>query len=232
MKSLGKILLIAVFVVPIVTCILVLKSIWSDDTVLDNKTSGDNDNIMVSVSDPIYESGEELISGDEVILPVSGEIREMGGESFETKIGDPISTIYTDATISSALANVYLEALESSEVVGKLEKHTVVVAQKFPNGWTRVSGTDTTGLKVSGWIRTDNVSFVEDGSTVLNPTSASTGVVTAEPYLNVRLNPTTNATILTTVPKGTTVTIEESVNGWHKITYNGVTGWVSASYVK
>lgn len=233
MKNLGRILLIAVFVVPIIICVVVLKSIWSDDNkVIDNNKNNDDNSISVSVSDPIYESGNTLISGDEVVLPISGEIREMGGETFETKIGDPISTIYTDATISSAVANVYNESLESSEIVGKLEKHAVVVAQKFPNGWTRVSGTDTTGVKISGWIRTDNVSFVETSSSTLNPSGQSTGVVTAEPYLNVRLNPSTNATILTTVPKGVTVTIQESVNGWHKITYNGVTGWVSASYVK
>ena len=228
MKNLGKLLVIAIFVVPIVICILVLRNIWSEDEPKNDEGKGNN-MISVSVSDPIYESGNALGSEDET----SGEIREMGGVSFETKLGDPISKVYTDVTISSALANVYLDSNESSEIVGKIEKHTKVIAQKFPSGWTRVSGTDSTGVKISGWIRTDNVAFNDDGSSTLITTPAgSTGVVTAEPYLNVRLNPSTNATILTKVNKGVTVSIEETVNGWHKITVNGVTGWVSAAYVK
>lgn len=231
MKGLEKVFLIAIFVVPIVICTIVLRDIWSDDS--------DNE-VDVDISAPYYddESGETSVdqpsinvdltgSGDEE----SGDIRQMAGESFENKLGDPISKIYEDATISAAVTNVYSESNESSEIVGKLEKYTIVTAQKFEQGWSRVSGVDSNGIKISGWTKTTNVSY-SDNESLTTSTTIQTGVVTAEPYLNVRLNPNTNATILTKVNKGEKVNIQESANGWYKITVNGVTGWVSADYVK
>lgn len=224
MKGLEKFFLIAIFVVPIVVCTIVLRNIWSDDTDENKDSENDGNSIIVDISDPYVdtESGES---------EESGEILQMGGESFENKLGDPISKIYEDATISAAVTNIYSESNETSEIVGKLEKYTTVTAQKFEQGWSRVTGNDASGIKISGWTKTTNVSY-PDNSNLTTSTNTKTGVVTAEPYLNVRLNPNTSATILTKVDKGVTVTIEDSASGWYKITVNGVTGWVSADYVK
>lgn len=228
MKNLGRFLLIAVFVLPIVICIIVLRNIWSDDK--DTKKTADG--IIVSVSDTVYTSGDAVISGDATFVNTSGETYQMGSETYTTNIGDPVSKLYTDAKISAALANVYLEANENSEVVGKLERPTTVTAQKFPQGWSRVSGTDATGVNVSGWIKTSNVSFPSDSNGDLSTTTANgTGKVVAD-ALNLRISPSMNAQVLTTIPNGTVLTIKESSNGWHKVTYNNVTGWVSAAYVK
>ena len=231
MKGLGKIFLIAIFVVPIVICTIVLRDIWSDDT-----TDNDNENnsVIVDISDPYTEDSTNKDNDVEVDgsgETESGDIRQMAGESFENKLGDPISKIYEDATISAAVTNIYSESKETSEIVGKLEKYAVVTAQKFEQGWSRVSGIDASGIKISGWTKTTNVSY-PDNSSLNTSTSTQTGIITAEPYLNVRLNPNTNATILTKVNKGEKVNIEDSANGWYKITVNGVTGWVSADYVK
>ncbi|MBQ9280465.1 MAG: SH3 domain-containing protein [Clostridia bacterium] len=229
MKNLGRLLLIAVFVLPIVVCIMVLRNIWSDD---DKDIKKPSNGVSVSISDPVYTSGDEIFSGDGIITNSSGETYQMGSETYTTNIGNPISKLYTDAKISAALANVYLEANENSEIVGKLERPTTVTAQKFPQGWSRVSGTDATGMNVSGWVKTSNVSFPSDSNADLNTTVAGgTGTVIAD-ALNLRINPSMNATVLTTIPGGTVLTIKESSNGWHKVTYNNVTGWVSASYVK
>ena len=232
MKGLEKVFLIAIFVVPIVICTIVLRDIWSDDSE-DNDVG--NNGVIVDISDPYTDtSGDTSIdvdltgSGDE---EESGDIRQMAGESFENKLGDPISKIYEDATISAAVTNIYSESSETSEIVGKLEKYTVVTAQKFEQGWSRISGVDANGIKISGWTKTANVSYSDNQSLTTSPT-IQTGTVTAEPYLNVRLNPNTNATILTTVNKGEKVNIEDSANGWYKITVKGVTGWVSADFVK
>ena len=231
MKGLEKVFLIAIFVVPIVICTIVLRDIWSDDS--------DNE-VDVDISAPYYDDESGETSADQPSINVdltgsgdeeSGDIRQMAGESFENKLGDPISKIYEDATISAAVTNVYSESNETSEIVGKLEKYTVVTAQKFEQGWSRVSGVDSNGIKISGWTKTTNVSYSDNQSLTTSPT-IQTGTVTAEPYLNVRLNPNTNATILTKVNKGEKVNIQESANGWYKITVNGVTGWVSADYVK
>lgn len=63
------------------------------------------------------------------------------------------------------------------------------------------------------------------------------GVVTAEPYLNMRANSNTSAEIIETIPKETTVTVKDVINAgrnsvWYKVTYGEKTGYVSADYVK
>lgn len=56
------------------------------------------------------------------------------------------------------------------------------------------------------------------------------GTVTAS-ALNVRSGPSTNNSKITTINKGTKVDIVSTENGWHKISINGTTGYVSAQYV-
>ncbi|MBQ8299599.1 MAG: N-acetylmuramoyl-L-alanine amidase [Clostridia bacterium] len=63
------------------------------------------------------------------------------------------------------------------------------------------------------------------------------GVVTAEPYLNMRANSNTSAEIIETIPKDTTVSVKEVINAgrnsvWYKVTYGEKTGYVSSDYVK
>ena len=232
MKNLGRLFLIAIFVVPIVVCILVLRSIWSSPKENSSKESTIKASSKgISVSDPVYVNDDESGNGS----GNSSATYQMGSETYTTNIGPAISKLYTDAEISSVLSNVYLDANEKSEVVGKLEKRTTVVAQKFPEGWTRVAGKDNTGASISGWVKTSNVSFPSDNgdlNTSVEPAkSNSKGKVTAD-GLNLRLNPSTSATVLTVIPNGTELEILESNNGWYKVTYNKATGWVSAQYVK
>ena len=50
--------------------------------------------------------------------------------------------------------------------------------------------------------------------------------------LNIRQQPNTTAAILTTVKNGTTLTVvEDSVNGWTKIKYNSIEGYVYTTYI-
>lgn len=49
--------------------------------------------------------------------------------------------------------------------------------------------------------------------------------------VNVRVAPNTSATIIGTIkPSGTSITFYETVNGWHKILWNGQTAYTSAQY--
>ncbi len=227
MKGLEKVILIAVFVIPIVICVVILKSIWAEDTVDDKK--GTNNDVLVSI-DPgvVYPDDNGVYSGDSNDL--DDNTSSTSGESFSDK-PQPISKLYTNAEIKSVLADVHTTTDVTSERLGTIEKYTKVTAQKYSGGWSQVTGVDSKGINISGWVKTDNISFPEDNELNVNTTKA-TGVVTAEPYLNVRLSPSTTAEIITKVNKGETVVIEESTNGWHKITVNGRTGWVSSDYVK
>ena len=56
------------------------------------------------------------------------------------------------------------------------------------------------------------------------------GTVTAS-ALNMRAEPTTSSSVVTTVPRGTVVLVLESANGWYKVQYQGQTGYMSGDYV-
>ena len=60
--------------------------------------------------------------------------------------------------------------------------------------------------------------------------AAATGTVTCS-VLNVRSGSSTNAPVITTVSRGTTLDIISSENGWYAISINGTTGYVSSQYV-
>ena len=228
MKGLERIILIAVFVVPIVICVLILKSIWAEDpaTVEEEK----EDKVSVSISDEVVHPDNTLFSGDGENIIV-GDASGSGSSDTSSNNFEQISKLYTDAEIKAVLADVYTTTDVTSERIGTMEKYTKVTAQKFSGGWSQVTGIDSKGVNISGWVKTDNIIFPNDGELNVKPTNG-TGIVTAEPYLNIRLSPSASANKIGEVKKGERVTIEESVNGWHKITVNGVTGWVSSDYVK
>lgn len=57
-----------------------------------------------------------------------------------------------------------------------------------------------------------------------------TGVVTCS-VLNVRETPNTSAKVLTKASQGDQLNVISNSNGWYKVSYDGVTGWVCADYV-
>ena len=74
-----------------------------------------------------------------------------------------------------------------------------------------------------------------DNTTNENATSriASTGQVIDCPLgLNLRQGPGTNTAILRTIPNGATVSIKSLSNGWYNVSYNGINGYVSATYIR
>lgn len=221
MKILGKVILFLIIIVPIIICCVTLNKIWSEEEVYDDVNGELGDNTLVSGDEGTVND----VSGDDIGNEIEIVSGEMAGEQYESKIGEPISKLYTDATVNITVANVYAEADETSEIVGTLEKFTVINAHKYPQGWTRVA--DGT---ISGWMRTDNISFPEGGMLGTGD-DAKTGVITAEPYLNMRASASTSAEIITTIPKGETITIKDSTEGWYKVTYASATGWISADYV-
>lgn len=57
-----------------------------------------------------------------------------------------------------------------------------------------------------------------------------TGVVDAS-SLRLRSEPSLSSSTLTYLPGGTVVSVHEQLNGWYKVVYNDLTGYVSADYL-
>jgi len=57
------------------------------------------------------------------------------------------------------------------------------------------------------------------------------GVVNTSDGLNLRESPSQSAPVLTALPKGAAVDLIETGSQWHKVKYDGATGFVSANYL-
>lgn len=98
-----------------------------------------------------------------------------------------------------------------------------VIEQDTKTKWYKISYNKTTGYVSNSYIK-----LIE--SSTSNPSIVGTKQTTDN--LNFRTGPSTNYSIIATIPKGTAVECyAESTNGWVKIKYNGKDGYVNSSYL-
>lgn len=117
-------------------------------------------------------------------------------------------------TVTASVLNVRESGSTSSRVVGKLNNGAAVTILETSNGWYKITSENTTG-----WV---SATYIE--------VTAKQGETTAN--LNVRSSNSTSSSILTTLPKGTSMTIVEGKEGWYRITSGNVKGWVSSNYIQ
>ena len=231
MKIIWKVVIVLVIIVPIFYCYKTLQTVWEDPE--DYTSSGesqndDNDDIYKSDSGEAInknESGEKTSSGENLVYN-----SELGaGVEYDVTGLKQISKVYENAEVSISVANVYKEHNENSEVVGKLEKGSRITVQNYDNGWSTV-----TNYTLSGWMKTSNIKLPDEGvNMTINPDGGDIkqGTVKVDDALNVRESASTTAKVLTTLNNGTTVTILEENDGWYKIKWSTITGWVKADYI-
>ena len=75
-----------------------------------------------------------------------------------------------------------------------------------------------------------SVDFAVDNTIVVEPGSYK--VKTKGSVLNIRVEPKSGAESLAKVPNGTPLTVVDCIEGWAKVEYNGVTGWVNTAYLE
>lgn len=220
MKIFWKVVIVVIIVVPIIVCWKTLQTVWDDDELV---TSGD---------DYSYRSGEQLQQIKNLIDEEDNKVTASNlgdGVEYDVTGINIISKVYENAEVAISLANVYKDHDESSEVLGKLEKGSLITIQKYDNGWSTV-----TNYTLSGWMKTENIKLPETESNMTLATSGDTrtGTVKVSDSLNMRETASTSAKVLKRLTNGTTVTILESSNGWYKIKVSGTTGWVKSDYIK
>lgn len=67
----------------------------------------------------------------------------------------------------------------------------------------------------------------------ITPITPRTGtVITQNDPLNLRTKPSASAAIVTTIPRGATVTVYGTYDGWYSVGYGETAGYVSAQYVR
>lgn len=83
---------------------------------------------------------------------------------------------------------------------------------------------------------TENTQSTEDSQTPSDSETESQSpekkYVKTTTQVRLREEPNTNCATLDRIDGGTVLLVEETLEGWYKVTYNGKTGYVSADYAK
>ncbi len=75
-----------------------------------------------------------------------------------------------------------------------------------------------------------SVDFADGNTIVVEP--GNYRVKTKGSVLNIRVEPKSGAESLAKVPNGTPITVVDCIEGWAKVQYNSVTGWVNTAYIE
>jgi len=130
----------------------------------------------------------------------------------------------TVTTKSDAL-NIRAAATTSSAIVTKAPKGTKLIINGEEGSFYKVTTPDgKNGYAAKAYVTIN-------GSSTPAPVQPTTTTKTTTANLRLRTEPKTGS-IITTMPKGSKVTVISSSNGWSKVTYNGQTGYASNDYLK
>ena len=130
------------------------------------------------------------------------------------------TTVKTYTTTASL--NLRKMASTSGTILTTIPSGKKVIYLSTYGSWYRVSYNGTIGYVSSQYVKVTS-------SSTITPDSTATYYTTAN--LNLRKMASTSGTILLTIPSGSAVTYLSTYGSWYRVTYKGVTGYVSSQYV-
>ena len=138
-------------------------------------------------------------------------------------------------TVSASSLNVRSSPSTSGSKVTTLSSGAQVTLLESLDGWFRVDANGKTGYVASQYISLAATKAPAASQTTISTPPAAeqtrtTGTVNAS-SLNVRSGPGSSYSKLGTLSSGKQVTILDTQNDWHRIDFNGKTGYVSTQYV-
>ena len=147
-----------------------------------------------------------------------------GSSSSNESTSNTTSTMYTTDRL-----NLRKGAGTSYSVITTLDKGVAVTVHSSSNGWSKVSVNGMSGYVSSNYLSSTKPSTGSSSSN--ESTSNSTSTMYTTDRLNLRKGAGTSYSVITTLDKGIAVTVHSSSNGWSKVSVNGMTGYVSSSYL-
>lgn len=150
--------------------------------------------------------------------PVSADTQTklMGSVSWDKKVAADVNDFL----------NIRKSADTSAKIVGVLLPGCTATAESTEGKWTKI-----TSGNISGYVMTKYLVSADEARKLYNKTVGATGKVTAGSLI-IREEATTASDRLTSVPKGTVLSLKSLEDGWYKVSCNGVNGYVLGSYVK
>lgn len=125
-------------------------------------------------------------------------------------------------TVSATTLNVRNSASMSGAVIATLRMNdTVVIQEKVNNDWYRINCNGTLGYVAARYL--------SDVQTAKNFSAAGT---VSGSDVRIRTSPSTSGAVLGTYSAGTNMEVVGINNGWYKVKYNGLTGYIRSDYFK
>ena len=126
-------------------------------------------------------------------------------------------------TVNVSSVNIRSSASTDAKVITRASRGENVEVTGTSGDWYKVKYKGDTG-----YIRKD---MLVEGTSATSSSSSPTAKVTGS-SVNIRKSASTGAAVLKRVEKGTVLEAVSISDGWVKVKYSGVTGYVSADYVK
>lgn len=136
-----------------------------------------------------------------------------------SKVGSSYMTVTASETkVTTAYLNMRTGPDTSYSVILVIPKGYSVIVTEYSGVWAKVIYNGKTGYC--------HTFYLSDSST---PTESELQYTTAN--LNMRTGPGISYSVILVIPRGSSVQMISSTNGWAKVTYNGKTGYASPAYL-
>jgi mannosyl-glycoprotein endo-beta-N-acetylglucosaminidase len=130
---------------------------------------------------------------------------------------------------------------QDSSIILKLARGVEVTVYSETNGWAKIAAYGQVGYVSSEFLSQTKLTAGSDTitDTNTNNNTDTNNQVTMDKYvdviygssLNLRSAPSSSASVITKLARGTVVNFYSEANGWAKVTANGQTGYVSSQYL-
>lgn len=202
-----------------------------------NLATGDTLNVRSGTSSSTSLLGK-LSAGSTVTITGKDKITGWYRINYNGQVGY-VSSYYIE--LQPETIKVDIETMNRTGKVVKLTTGDTLSVRSGTNSNTTLLGKLSAGStvtitgkdKITGWYRINyngQVGYVSSYYIELQTTTTTTYKKTTD-NLNFRTGPSTSYSIISTIPKNTTVEVISTSNGWSKIKYNNKEGYVSATYL-
>ncbi|MGB4590027.1 MAG: SH3 domain-containing protein [Clostridiaceae bacterium] len=134
----------------------------------------------------------------------------------------------TDTRMTTGNLNMRSGAGTTYGILLTIPKGTTLSLQSVEGKWAKVSYGGKTGYVSTDYLQVVNVT--PPVVPVAPPAGTDTRMTTGN--LNMRSGAGTTFSILLTIPKGTTISVQSVEGKWAKVSYGGKTGYVSTDYLQ
>jgi len=137
--------------------------------------------------------------------------------------GSSIGTAVVNNPLDTQVLFLRSEASTASEALGYYRNGKSVTLLEKLDGWYKVKVDGKTGYMMAKYLKIGSET-ASGTATVYNPNGNS--------YVNFRSGASLNASVLSTIPVGTKITVLSKGTDWTKTEIDGVTGYISTWFLK